>query len=160
MRNGYYYFSRRVPSDLRNHYTYHRIVRGLRTKSPQKAKVHANIAAARLEAYWSQLRLAKSDVIGMSLVRTSATDSLHIHSPQHEIDCPTLLDALEIYLETKGKGRPETFRVAATRSCKYLIGLCGNKANSYLNLVDSWSIFFATTIHDENNIFDCSETSA
>lgn len=132
----------------------------MRTKSPQKAKVHANIAAAKLEAYWSQLRLAKSDVIGMSLVRTSATDSLHIHSPQHEIDCPTLLDALEIYLETKGKGRPETFRVAATRSCKYLIGLCGNKANSYLNLVDSWSIFFATTIHDENNIFDCSETSA
>ncbi|MBF9040734.1 hypothetical protein LSUCC0387_07490 [Rhodobacterales bacterium LSUCC0387] len=86
VRNGYYYFSRRVPTDLRDHYTYHRIVQGLRTKSHQKAKVHANIAAAKLEAYWSQLRLAKSDVIGMSLVWISATDSLHIHSQQHEID--------------------------------------------------------------------------
>ena len=100
MRNGYYYFSRRVPSDLRNHYTYHRIVQGLRTKSHQKAKVHANIAAAKLEAYWSQLRLAKSDVIGMSLVKGSVGDSWQKPSQQHETDCPTLLDALEIYLET------------------------------------------------------------
>ena len=130
VRNGYYYFSRRVPTDLRDHYTYHRIVRGLRTKSHQKAKVHANIAAAKLEEYWSQLRMAKSDVIGMSLVKSSATDRLQTHSQQHKIDCPTLVDALEIYLETKGKGRPETFHVAANRSCKYLIGLCGNKALS------------------------------
>ncbi len=57
VRNGYYYFSRRVPSDLRDHYSYHRIVQGLRTTSPQKAKVQASITSAQLEAYWSQLRL-------------------------------------------------------------------------------------------------------
>jgi len=45
-------------------------------------------------------------------------------------DCPTLLDALHVYLEQKGKGRPKTFRIAAERSCNYVIGLCSNKSLS------------------------------
>jgi integrase len=127
IRNGYYYFSRRVPSDLRDHYSYHRIVQGLRTTSAQKAKVQASITAAKLEAYWNQVRLAKSDVIGMSLVRDTSISSLKVDPKQPQSECPSLLDALEVYLEQKGKGRPKTFRVAAERSCNYLIGLCGNK---------------------------------
>ena len=127
VRNGYYYFSRRVPSDLRDHYSYHRIVQGLRTTSPQKAKVQASITSAQLEAYWNQVRLAKSDVIGMSLVMGAPNRSLKLDAKQPQSDCPSLLDALEVYLEQKGKGRPKTFRVAAERSCNYLIGLCGNK---------------------------------
>ena len=124
VRNGYYYFSRRVPSDLRDHYSYHRIVQGLHTTSPQKAKVQASLTSAKLEA-WNQVRLAKSDVIGMSLVRKPSSSSLKVHTKQPQSDCPSLLAALEVYLEQKGKGRPKTFRVAAERSCNYLIGLCG-----------------------------------
>jgi len=127
VRNGYYYFSRRVPSDLRDQYSYHRIVQGLRTTSAQKAKVQASITSAKLEAYWNQLRLAKSDVIGMSLVRDTSISSLKVGTKQSQSDCPSLLNALEVYLVQKGKGRPKTFRVAAERSCNYLIGLCGNK---------------------------------
>ncbi|MGB2196974.1 MAG: DUF6538 domain-containing protein [Planktomarina sp.] len=82
IRNGYYYFSRRVPSDLRDHYSYHRIVQGLRTTSAQKAKVQASITSAKLEAYWNQLRLAKSDVIGMSLVRDISISSLKVDTKQ------------------------------------------------------------------------------
>ena len=127
VRGGYFYFSRRVPADLREHYSYHRIVQGLHTTSPQKAKVQASIMAAKLEVYWSQMRLAKSDVIGMSLVRDSSRSSQEVAQNQPQTNCPSLLDALEVYLEQKGKGRPKTFRVAAERSCNYLIGLCGNK---------------------------------
>jgi integrase len=127
VRGGYFYFSRRVPADLRQHYSYHRVVQGLRTTSPQKAKVQASITAAKLEAYWSQMRLAKSDVIGMSLVRDSSRSSQEVAPNQPQTNCPSLLGALEVYLEQKGKGRPKTFRVAAERSCNYLIGLCGNK---------------------------------
>ena len=72
VRGGYFYFSRRVPADLRQHYSYHRIVKGLGTSSPQRARVRANIAAAKLDAYWGQMRLAKSEVIGMSLVKASS----------------------------------------------------------------------------------------
>ena len=127
IRNGYYYFSRRVPADLRGHYSYHRIVQGLRTTSPQKARAQASITAAKLEAYWSQMRLAKSDVIGMSLVRGSFSSSQEVASNWPQTNCPSLVDALEVYLLQKGKGRPKTFRIAAERSCNYLIGLCGNK---------------------------------
>ena len=127
VRGGYFYFSRRVPADLRQHYSYHRIVQGLHTTSPQKAKVQASITAAKLEEYWSQMRLAKSDVIGMSLVRDSSRSSQEVAPNQPQSDCPSLLNALEVYLEQKGKGRPKTFRVAAERSCNYLIGLSGNK---------------------------------
>ena len=68
VRGGYFYFSRRVPADLLRHYNYPRVVQGLRTASPQKARVQANIAAAKLDTYWSQIRLAKSEVIGLLLV--------------------------------------------------------------------------------------------
>ena len=127
IRNGYYYFSRRVLSDLRDHCSYHRVVQGLRTTSAQKAKVQASITSAKLEAYWNQVRLAKSDVIGMSLVRHSSSSNLKVDTKQPQSDCPSLLDALEVYLEQKGKGGPKTFRVAAERSCNYLICLSGNK---------------------------------
>jgi len=127
IRGGYFYFSRRVPADLRQHYSYHRVVQGLGTSSPQRARVQANIAAAKLDAYWGQMRLAKSEVIGMSLVRKVSNGRLEVALKLPQADCPSLLDALEVYLEQKGKGRPKTFRVAAERSCNYLIGLCGNK---------------------------------
>jgi VanZ family protein len=100
IRNGYYYFSRRVPSDLRDHYSYHRIVQGLRTTSPQKAKVQASITSAKVEAYWNQVRLAKSDVIGMSLVRDISISSLKVDTKQPQSDCPSLLDGLTIHGKT------------------------------------------------------------
>ena len=127
VRGGYFYFSRRVPADLRQHYYYHRIVQGLGTSSPQRARVQANIAAAKLDTYWSQIRLAKSEVIGMSLVRDISSRNAVVDLPSPHSDCPSLLDALEVYIDQKGKGRPKTFRVAAERSCNYVIGICGNK---------------------------------
>ena len=80
VRGGYFYFSRRVPADLLRHYSYPRVAQGLRTASAQKAKVQANIAAAKLDTYWSQIRLAKSEVIGMSLVRAASTHNAGITS--------------------------------------------------------------------------------
>jgi integrase len=133
IRGGYFYFSRRVPNDLRKYYSYPRVVQGLRTSSPQKAKVQANVAAAKLDAYWSQMRLAESEVLGMALVKeipasnTLVRPSLSESMSSSQADCLSLLDALKVYLDLKGKGRPKTFRTAAERSCNYLISLCGNK---------------------------------
>ena len=133
IRGGYFYFSRRVPNDLRKYYSYPRVVQGLQTSPPQKAKVQANVAAAKLEAYWSQMRSAESEVLGMALVKEMpASNTLVRPSLSESVDssqahCLSLLDALKVYLDLKGKGRPETFRTAAERSCNYLISLCGNK---------------------------------
>ncbi len=55
IRGGYFYFSRRVPADLRQHYSYHRVVQGLGTSSRQRARVQANIAAAK----WALLEVTR-----------------------------------------------------------------------------------------------------
>ena len=39
-RGGYYYFTRRVPSDLKQHYLCPRIVQGLNTKCFSTAKIY------------------------------------------------------------------------------------------------------------------------
>ena len=70
-RYGYYYFSRRVPADLMQHYSYPRIVQGLKTKSAHTAKTRALVAAAKLDEYWSHLRMTDPDLIGRNLLRQS-----------------------------------------------------------------------------------------
>ena len=65
IRGGYFYFSRRVPSDLRHHYNSPRVVQGLRTSSPQRARDQANLAAAKLDTSWSQMRMTAFDIIGL-----------------------------------------------------------------------------------------------
>ena len=130
VRGGYYYFTRRVPADLRQHYRYPRIVQGLRTTSPQEAKLQAKIEAAKLDAYWTQMRLAKSEVLGLSLIK-DGVDVPAVKSPtvtsDRILEGPTLLDALGIYLEQKGKGKAKSFRQSAERACGYVIDNCGNK---------------------------------
>ena len=43
-------------------------MQGLRTISPHEAKLQAKIEAAKLDAYWTQMRLARSGVLGLSLI--------------------------------------------------------------------------------------------
>src|SRR5210317_2262936 len=49
-RGGYYYFTRRVPTGLQQHYLCPRIVQGLNTKCASTAKTRALVAAAKLDA--------------------------------------------------------------------------------------------------------------
>ena len=48
-KDGIWYFSRRVPADLRRHYRIGRIAYSLRTKSVRDARVRAMSDAAKLE---------------------------------------------------------------------------------------------------------------
>ena len=130
VRGGYYYFTRRVPADLRQHYTYPRIVQGLRTSSPQEAKLQAKIEAAKQDAYWTQMRLAKSEVLGLSLIRDGvdvpAVQSQNV-TPNRTLEGPTLIDALGVYLQQKGNGKAKSFRQSAERACGYVMNNCANK---------------------------------
>ena len=111
VRDGYFYYSRRVPADLLHHYTYPRIVKALGTRSSQKARVLSLSASAKLEAYWAQLRLAHADVFGLKIVKQVA-EPLRQQGGNHSSQIkpiilgPSLLDALDVYLTQKGKGRP------------------------------------------------------
>ena len=131
IRGGYYYFTRRIPTDLQGYYRYPRIVQGLQTSSYREAKVLANLEAAKLEAYWSKIRLTKTDVLGSSLINETLVGAVSKAEKMLDnnslSDSPRLLEALEMYVSLKGKGRPKTFRKAAERACKYVIDLVGDK---------------------------------
>ena len=129
-RAGYYYFSRRVPADLVIHYSYHRIVQGLKTKSAQTAKSRALVAAAKLDEYWSHRRMTDPDLIGRSLLKSgyslfARNTQLYVSSATEQ--CISLPKALETYVTQKGSGKPKTFHAAAQRACGYLVDACGAK---------------------------------
>ena len=104
-RAGYYYFSRRAPADRLSHYSYPRIVQGLKTRSAQTAKSRALVAAAKLDEYWSHLRMTDPDLIGRSLLKSG--DKTCSRNTQLDVfigseQSITLSEALETYVTHKG----------------------------------------------------------
>ena len=136
-RSGYYYFSRRVPADLLSHYSYPRIVQGLKTRSAQTAKSRALVAAAKLDEYWSHLRMTDPDLIGRSLLKSGYGSS--VRNTQLDVSTATeqlitLSEALETYVTQKGAGKPKTFKAAALfNSYTDETGCKGNSCSGALN---------------------------
>jgi len=141
-RAGYYYFSRRVPADLLSHYSYPRIVQGLKTRSAQTAKSRALVAAAKLDEYWSHLRMTAPDLIGRSLLKSgygAFTRGTQLDVSTATEQCITLPEALEIYVTQKGAGKPKSFEAAAQRACTYLVDACGAKTLAEYTRADALS---------------------
>ena len=129
-RAGYFYFSRRVPADLTQLYSYPRIVQGLKTRSARTAKTRALVAAAKLDEYWSHLRITDPDLIGRNLLKPGYVPNSGNTQPSVSSPCRanlTLSQALETYLVQKGANRGKTFHTAAQRACTYLVEACGTK---------------------------------
>ena len=126
-RDGHYYFTRRVPKDLAHHYSRVRIVECLRTTSARQAKMQAQQANAKLEAYWASLRVVHATTPGSATCLMSpATPASGVETKRNDHQ-PDLRQALQLYLDLKGKNRPKSFEAAATRTCNYLIGIASNK---------------------------------
>ena len=126
-RAGYYYFPRRVPKDLANHYSRPRIVECLRTSSVRQAKMQAQQANAKLEAYWASLRVVHASIPGSVSCLTPLENLVSRAETRGHNNQPDLKQALQLYLDLKGKNRPKSFEAAATRTCNYLISIAGNK---------------------------------
>ena len=101
-RNGTYYFSRAVPSDLRHRFPKRKIEVSLRTKSESKAARSAAALSDRLERYWDSLRMEMiySKELGLTVLpdaRPAAADSF------------SLTNALALYHRLKGTGKTSLF---------------------------------------------------
>ncbi|SHJ77814.1 Site-specific recombinase XerD [Shimia gijangensis] len=129
VKDGVFYFSRRIPRELRNHYTSPRIAYSLRTKSPNIAEVRARRAADQLDEYWYHLRCRDAELPGKHLLRLQRTAGAEAIDQQISVSSSfvPLSEAVRIYLQLKGKGRPLSFRQAAERACGYVIDACGDK---------------------------------
>ena len=111
-RNGTYYFSRAVPSDLRHRFPGRKIEVSLRTKSESKAARSAAALSDRLKRYWdsSRMEMICSKELGLTVLpdtRTIASDSFG------------LTDALALYLRLKGTGKTSLFFESSERSMRY-----------------------------------------
>ena len=61
-KDGVFYFSKQIPSDVRFYYSKQRIVLCLRTKSYAQAQQASIAVLAKLEDYWLKLRIKDLDV--------------------------------------------------------------------------------------------------
>lgn len=122
-KDGIWYFSRRVPADLKLHYKTGRITYSLRTKSIRDARLRAMSDAAKLDRHWHILRVSSDDLPGRHLLAGAG----HVTSDQPSVDDYSFKAAVAIYLRLKGHDRPPTFEAAVHRSCGYLIDCCGMK---------------------------------
>jgi len=98
LRDGVYYFVRRVPADLRAHYRSDRISLTLRTRSQSTASRSARSINQRLEDYWLGLRLQQIDIPAINLLRanTAPDQSGYLLSDAK----PSYLTALSEPMET------------------------------------------------------------
>ena len=113
-RNGIFYFSRRIPADVRSRFNKDRVIVSLHTRSLPKAQRSAAALSDRLERYWDSIRLEvfHTRELGLSLVQEVEADQSSVSvSIQH---------ALESYLRLKGAGRTKTFFQGAERAVGYL----------------------------------------
>ena len=119
VRFGIYYFVRRVPADLQHYYRSDRVSMSLRTKSENAARRTAQSICQRLDDYWHGLRLQKMEVPALHLVISTETDG--------KDNSPTMMEAVDVYLQLKSNKQSPTFIRAARRNSKYLVEALGNR---------------------------------
>ena len=119
-RNGIYYFTRRIPNDLQRQYKRDRLYVSLRTRSRRKAMAASEKLSNELEALWSQSHIKSivhriSPVTGLKApvaeLSTGTTFAAEIAASQ-----PLLSEALETYLDLKGRDRSPSFESSVRRS--------------------------------------------
>lgn len=134
-KDGVYYFSRRIPSDLSHYYLAPRIQYSLRTKTARVAASRSQRAAQQLDEYWYHLRLRQKDLPGQHMLRQAREGAglsplavVPQAMPQQPVSASVKLsEAVGIYQRLKGQGKSETFLRATERSCGYVIDAVKDK---------------------------------
>ena len=125
---GIFYFVRRVPGDLRHHYSSGKISYSLRTRRRSVATARAMQAAFKLDEFWFLLRSKDASLPGKHLLKHRLVDqSLAPLDNTALTPSPTLSDSVLTYLALKGAGKSEGFQRTTERSCGYVIDVCGDK---------------------------------
>ena len=120
-KRGVYYYTRRVPQNLKAQFQSPRFVKCLHTKSQEKAGRLSLELSSRLENIWDRMRLEvldfkspepRSVVFGTNCI--NARDTFLIS------------DGFELYLRLKGTTKTDAFKKYTKRNQRYLIECLGN----------------------------------
>ena len=118
-KRGVFYFSKRVPCDVKSYYKNDRIVICLKTKSNVSAIRASKSLYQRLDDYWTSIRLTKMQVPAQHMLVSKPPVNSNSNAP-------LLSEALSTYLKLKGEGKDKTFIRGANRNIKYVIELLGD----------------------------------
>lgn len=129
IKRNVYYFHRKIPKDLRHHYSCNKITLSLRTKSKRLAASKALQLAATLDDRWGALRWSNESI----LARFSCSSA----SCNDTSDIPSLTEAKELYLSLKGASKPKAFMHTVERATRYLIEAVDDKAISTYSRSDA-----------------------
>ncbi len=118
-KRGIFYFSKRVPSDLREFYKVSRLTYSLKTKCPKLAKTKVMDAIHKLELYWNKVRMDKELPCSQFLVsaKNNQSNDLSIKFTK----------AAHLYLESKAKNKGVTFYNSVQRATRYITCSIGDK---------------------------------
>ena len=129
IKRGVFYFSKRVPCDVRSYYKSDRIVICLRTKSSVTAIRASKSLYQRLDDYWTSIRLTNMQIPAQHMLVSKP----HVNSNSN---APLLSEALSTYLKLKGVEKDKVFYRTARRSIGYVIKSIGNKSLKSYSLPD------------------------
>ena len=113
-----FYFSKRIPKDIRSHYTRDRIIICLKTKSELSATRACKSLIQKLEDYWLSIRLTQFNIPAQHLIKSDNSFTS---------DAPLLSVALEGYFKMKGSGKDDVFFRTGARNINAVINLLGDR---------------------------------
>ena len=113
-----FYFTKRVPKDIRSHYTRDRIIICLKTKSDASDSRACKSIIQKLEDYWLSIRLTQFKIPAQHLIKADKSFSS---------DAPLLSVSLEGYFKMKGNGKDEVFFRTGARNINTVINLLGDR---------------------------------
>ena len=105
-KRGVYDFERRIPKDVRPHYSANKIIKSLRTKNRRIANIMSLQMSSRLDLHWASLRVQDFALVARQLITDVNAKPLPT-----EVDCMTFSQAAELYLHLKGKERDKSSRL-------------------------------------------------
>ncbi len=114
-----YFFSKRVPADLRELYKVGRLTYSLKAKCPKTAGKQVRDALHKLEVYWNKVRLDKELPCSQFLVSATNNQSNDLSIKFTKV--------AHLYLELIGKNKGVTFYNSVQRATRYIISSIGDK---------------------------------
>ena len=128
-----FYFTKRVPKDIRSHYTKDRIIICLKTKSDASASRACKSLIQKLEDYWLSLRLTQFNIPAQHLIKADKS---------FKSNAPLLSVALKKYFKMKGNGKGDVFFKTGNRNINAVINLLGDRP------IDEYSTSDASLLRD------------
>ena len=105
-KRGIFYFSKRVPSDLREFYKVSRLTYSLKTKCPKLANTQVKEALHKLSLYWNKVRMDKELPCSQFLISATNNQSNDLGIK--------FTKAARLYLESKSKLKVLLFKTQFT----------------------------------------------